>query len=315
MCLPGFFEEIEQTGVAITAPGNFIGLSGTAQTGTIVRAGGFFLGFRDGKKAGFLTPGDPLPIAKQGLPVTFSKKINAWLMDNKNTLCMDITRGAAIEAQASQRSFSQWFEAGGWLLWPIFAVALAGLFVILYKGCYLFTRRRISKDVFNRIEQYLKDHDWKKCDELLLKTKRTPAATVLSNGIRFCNTSLDALDNSFQEARLNVLARLERMLPLLGVFAAIAPLLGLLGTVTGMIATFQTITVFGTGDPRMLSTGISEALITTQAGIGITIPIMLIHHLLKRRVHMLMDNVEEASAGLAALIAEYQQRLKTRIGS
>jgi biopolymer transport protein ExbB len=90
-----------------------------------------------------------------------------------------------------------------------------------------------------------------------------------------------------------------------------APLLGLLGTVTGMIGTFQTITLFGTGDPRMLSTGISEALITTQAGLGVTIPLMLFQHLLKRRVNTLMEDIEETSTGLAALIAQGHHNRKS----
>ncbi|MFZ7110651.1 MAG: MotA/TolQ/ExbB proton channel family protein [Desulfatiglandales bacterium] len=304
------FEEIAQTGVATCVQGDFIGLSGTEQSGTIVQAGGFFLGFHDGKNGGFLTPVDPLPIGKQGLPLTFSKKITAWLKGDMATLCMDITRGAALEAQASKRSFTQWFEAGGLLLWPILAIAVAGLFVSLYKVCYLFTRRRLSKDTFSKIEQYMKEYEWNRIKELLSRLQRIPAARVLSSGIRFYNTGLDALDNGLQEARLNVLSRLERMLPLLNVFAAMAPLLGLLGTVTGMITTFQTITTFGTGDPRILSTGISEALITTQAGLGITIPFMLIHHLLKRRVNFFLDDIEEASARFAALIAEYQHSQK-----
>lgn len=304
------FEEIAQTGVATCAQGNFIGLSGTEQSGTIVRAGGFFLGFHDGKNGGFLTPANPLPIGKQGLPLTFSKKITAWLNGDKSSLCMDITRGAALEAQAGKRSFTQWFKAGGLLLWPILAIAVAGFFVTLYKICYLFSRRRISKDIFSKIEQHIKEHEWNRIQELLSRPQRIPAATVLSSGIRFYNTGLDALDNGLQEARLNVLARLERMLPLLNVFAAMAPLLGLLGTVTGMITTFQTITTFGTGDPRILSTGISEALITTQAGLGITIPFMLIHHLLKRRVNIFLDDIEEASARFAALIAEFKHSQK-----
>ncbi len=74
--------------------------------------------------------------------------------------------------------------------------------------------------------------------------------------------------------------------------AAIAPLLGLLGTVTGMINTFQAITFFGTGNPRVMSGGISEALITTMLGLAVAIPIMLAHSLLSRKVEKLIGDLE-----------------------
>jgi biopolymer transport protein ExbB len=98
---------------------------------------------------------------------------------------------------------------------------------------------------------------------------------------------------------LKEMPRLERFLPTLGVLAAIAPLLGLLGTVTGMINTFQVITAVGTGDPRMMSGGISEALLTTQFGLTVAIPIMIIHHFLERRVDKIVGDMEEKGTAFA----------------
>jgi biopolymer transport protein ExbB len=77
--------------------------------------------------------------------------------------------------------------------------------------------------------------------------------------------------------------------------AAVAPLLGLLGTVTGMIHTFRLISVFGTGDPRLLSAGISEALITTEAGLVVAIPLLLLHAFLSRRVQRLSEGLETSA--------------------
>jgi biopolymer transport protein ExbB len=88
------------------------------------------------------------------------------------------------------------------------------------------------------------------------------------------------MENALQEAILREVPPMERFLSTLGMLAAIAPLLGLLGTVTGMIGTFHVITQHGTGDPRMMSGGISEALVTTMLGLSVAIPIMLAHTLL-----------------------------------
>ena len=82
------------------------------------------------------------------------------------------------------------------------------------------------------------------------------------------------------------------------VIAAVAPLLGLLGTVTGMIGTFDVITQFGTGDPKMLSGGISEALVTTQMGLIVAIPMLLLGNLLGARATTLLDQVERGTMRL-----------------
>ncbi|MFP4225112.1 MAG: MotA/TolQ/ExbB proton channel family protein, partial [Desulfobacterales bacterium] len=92
---------------------------------------------------------------------------------------------------------------------------------------------------------------------------------------------------------LRQVPRLERFIATLSILAAVAPLLGLLGTVTGMINTFQVITLFGTGDPKLMSGGISEALVTTQLGLAVAIPIMLLHHFLERRVDKILGDIEE----------------------
>ncbi len=96
--------------------------------------------------------------------------------------------------------------------------------------------------------------------------------------------------------------RLDKFLSSLGMLAAIAPLLGLLGTVTGMINTFHVITYFGAGDPRMMSGGISEALITTMLGLSVAIPVMLCHTLLTRKVETMIARMEEKSVTLVNII-------------
>ena len=119
------------------------------------------------------------------------------------------------------------------------------------------------------------------------------------------------MENGLQEAILGEIPRLERFLSTLAVLASIAPLLGLLGTVTGMINTFQIITFHGTSDPRLMSGGISEALVTTMLGLGVAIPIMLCHSLLSRRVETIIAQLEEKSISFVNMVC--QARLESSV--
>jgi len=110
----------------------------------------------------------------------------------------------------------------------------------------------------------------------------------------------DALSAKLDEIVLITSERLRRGLPALAIFAAVSPLLGLLGTVTGMIQTFQVITLFGAGDPRLMSGGISQALVTTQLGLSVAIPLLLVHSFVQGRVNNLIAVLDETAAELFA---------------
>lgn len=114
------------------------------------------------------------------------------------------------------------------------------------------------------------------------------------------------MENSLQEAILKEIPPLERFLSTLGMLAAIAPILGLLGTVTGMIDTFFVITQHGTGDPRLMSDGISVALVTTMLGLSVAIPIMLAHTLLSRSVDNRIAQMEEKAVALINIVERSQ---------
>lgn len=111
---------------------------------------------------------------------------------------------------------------------------------------------------------------------------------------------VDAMSAKMDEIITTAAQKLRRGLPTLAIFAAVSPLLGLLGTVTGMIETFQVITLFGAGDPRLMSGGISQALITTQLGLAVAIPLLLIHSFLQGRTNNLITNLDEVAAELFA---------------
>lgn len=114
----------------------------------------------------------------------------------------------------------------------------------------------------------------------------------------------EALEMKLDEVVLREAGKLEQLLWLVKVVSVVAPLLGLLGTVTGMIQTFQAITLFGAGDPKMMAGGISEALVTTMLGLMVAIPLVLLHATLSRSARRIAGILVERSAGLVALRIE-----------
>ena len=110
------------------------------------------------------------------------------------------------------------------------------------------------------------------------------------------------------EAVLKELPGINRFNTLLKVIAVVAPLLGLLGTVTGMIITFQMITLFGTGDPKMMAGGISVALVTTFLGLTVAIPTVFLHAIVSGRSKRIVELLEEQATGLVAEASQHKAR-------
>jgi biopolymer transport protein ExbB len=117
---------------------------------------------------------------------------------------------------------------------------------------------------------------------------------------------VETLELKLDEAILKNTPALERFLTMIKVLAVVAPLLGLLGTVTGMINTFQAITLFGTGDPKLMANGISQALVTTMEGLWVAIPLTFLHALVASRSRSIINTLEEQAAGIVAVHAEKQ---------
>ena len=114
----------------------------------------------------------------------------------------------------------------------------------------------------------------------------------------------ETLELKLDEAVLRESSKLDRFHWVVKTISVIAPLLGLLGTVTGMIQTFQSITLFGTGDPKMMAGGISEALVTTMLGLMTAIPLVLLSDMLSNSTRRILDVLDEQSAGLIATRSE-----------
>lgn len=189
--------------------------------------------------------------------------------------------------------FGQWLRKGGFFVWPIFAVGLAAIVLALER---LFTLRalRIRPALCDECVLYLKKEDYAQA-ESLVAGRKSPLQRVLHCALAARQQSPEQRETQVEAALLAEEPLLERNKSVLAVLAAVAPLLGLLGTVTGMIGTFHSLAVYGTGNPALLSDGISEALITTQVGLVVAVPILLIHGVISRMIESRQTILEHSA--------------------
>ncbi len=131
-----------------------------------------------------------------------------------------------------------------------------------------------------------------------------PLGRVFAAAEKDTSSNTENLELILDEAITREIPPLEKGLSMIKLLAAVAPLLGLLGTVTGMIATFQSISLFGTGDPKLMASGISQALVTTMLGLCIAIPLLFLHSLVASRSRLLVQILDEQTAGLISRRSE-----------
>ena len=192
-------------------------------------------------------------------------------------------------------------KAGGWLMLPIIACSIVALAIVLERFWALRGERVVPKNLVAQIWQL---HRKDKLTGAHLSTIRegSPLGRILAAGLTNRMHSTEIMKESIEEVGRQVVHELERYLNTLGTIAAISPLLGLLGTVIGMIKVFTAITVEGVGNPAVLAGGISEALITTAAGLSIAIPSLMFHRYLTGRVDQLEVMMEEQALKMVAVM-------------
>lgn len=201
---------------------------------------------------------------------------------------VDFTRGDILAQVVRSPTLRERIRQGGPVGAVIITIGLLGLLFALWKGVVLMIRGNAIKRQMNKSEA----------------DTGNALGRVLSVYEESPSSDVETLELKLDEAILRETAPLEAGLPLIKVLYVVAPLMGLLGTVVGMIQTFQQITLFGTGDPRMMAGGISMALITTVLGLTVAIPLTVIHSLLQSRSRQLIQILEEQAAGIIARNAE-----------
>ena len=188
--------------------------------------------------------------------------------------------GKGASKVPKRHSFLSTVRAGGIVAWIILALAAFALLVVLERVITLAVASNRARSLMTAVLKKVEAGRAHEAQELVRRRGALPRVlkAILANR----DAPRERLDELAAESILKETPKLERLLFVLAAVAAVAPLLGLLGTVSGMISTFRVITEYGTGDPKMLSGGISEALITTEFGLAVAIPVLLIHTLLSR---------------------------------
>ncbi len=300
-----FFREMELSGEVVLHKGVFIDRSGVEKTGDILTVGKFTAAYRTSEEVGFLrySEGSHQFFTLSAFPSWFIRdNLKKYMQGETDEVCLDLSGGAALRQITHKSTLTDKIKNGGPLVWPILAIGFFSLIIALERIIFL-KRVHVNTDrVMGNVNELALQGKWQECDKIAKDKKGRPVHNVLKAGLFARAEERETLESILQEAILKELPRLERFLPMLNIMGAIAPLLGLLGTVTGMISTFHVITLYGTGDPRMMSGGISEALVTTMLGLAVAIPIMLMHTFLSRQVEHITGDMEEKAVALTNII-------------
>ena len=183
-------------------------------------------------------------------------------------------------------------HAGGFLMWPIIACSIMSMAIISERFWSLRESKIAPPNLVANVWQ------WHKSDKLDSKRiqalrQNSPLGMILAAGLLNRKHSREVMKESIEEVGRLVAHSLERFLNTLGTISSITPLLGLLGTVIGMIKVFTVITSQGIGDPSVLSEGISEALLTTAAGLSVAIPSLMFYRYFREKVDDLVVTMEQ----------------------
>ena len=213
----------------------------------------------------------------------------------KDTLSLFVYESTDKEIDSTvTKSAIDVINSGGAIGWVIVVLGLAALALMLLRVGFLRNADSNTTEIRAKVVGELLEKDEKSALKVC-KASKGATARVLAATIRNIDKEREHLEDIVAEAVLHESSFLDRFGTAIMVIAAVAPLLGLLGTVTGMISTFDIITEFGTGDPKMLSGGISEALVTTELGLIVAIPALLVGNLLSGWSEKIKDHMEQAA--------------------
>ena len=182
-------------------------------------------------------------------------------------------------------------KSGGWLMLPIILCSMVSLAIIVERFWSLRIDKVLPKHLVATVWNAVKNDTFHTSDIETL-SKKSALGRILSAGLINRNQPRERIKESIEERGREVVHELERFLDILGTIASISPLLGLLGTVVGMIAVFTTITTHGVGDPGALAGGISQAMVTTAAGLSVAIVSLVFYRYFRRRVDTIVVEME-----------------------
>ncbi|QSX31257.1 MotA/TolQ/ExbB proton channel family protein [Shewanella cyperi] len=281
--------EMVESGKVVKFEGAVTDIDGNVRNTTIHRVGNFNL-TADGKyvvynpELGLIQELSQQPEGYQVAPIAKWEGASS----GAEKLYIDPARGTLLNIFTQKASFEDRLEAGGPIGYIIIGLLALGILIGLERLLTLTLvgtkvnaqRKNIANPGNNALGRILKVYQDNK------------------------DVDVETLELKLDEAILKETPALEARISIIKVLAAIAPMMGLLGTVTGMIATFQSIQLFGTGDPKLMAGGISMALVTTVQGLIAALPLMLVHAIVVARSKSIVQTLEEQSAGIIAEHAE-----------
>lgn len=282
-------EEMTESGKVSRFPVAIITAEGKMEERNVTRIG-VFSAFSDGKFLRYLPEtGSLVELGRQPVERLRDRVADFESISDGSLMpvVVDPTRGAIMALLVQAPDLKERIEQGGWIGFIILGLGAIGLLLAIQRFIYLGI---IGRGVAQQQKQTTAS----------LKNPLGRILSVYNDGIK----DVETLSLKLDEAILREIPKIERGLITLAMLAAIAPMLGLLGTVSGMIETFQSITLFGTGDPKLMSGGISQALVTTELGLAVAIPLLLIHSAISSKSNRLVHILDEESAAIVARNAE-----------
>lgn len=234
------------------------------------------------------------------LAMSIQEKLPGWIeqMDIEGSVPVDVMQNANAgilisgkEVKATTR-IAQWFKAGGLVMFPLALLMVWAVVLVILKLFQYSRKHKSNRNLYETVATMLSRNEKGKAREYAAKHKGV-VARVVTACLDHSKRTRSSAEKAVREILVEETPQLQKHLATLGVIAGAAPLLGLLGTVTGMISLFEVITHYGTGDPKILAGGISEALITTQTGLATAIPILLIHNWLRNQSLHIQSEMEK----------------------
>jgi biopolymer transport protein ExbB len=260
--------------------------------------------------ATYTATGSGLPTVV-ALQDTGTASIAGAITSGKGEIPLDGSMGKALEVQAAQESLGETIEKGGIVGHCILGLGAIALALTIFKFIEITRFPVPSRSQINAILDDLIDDRRK---EAAAKAARLPgmAGALVQTGVERFHEKRRVLEEALFEKMVNIKPRLDRFLPFLGLTAAAAPLMGLLGTVLGIIKTFKAMAIYGTGNAKNFSAGISEALITTAEGLVVAIPVLVLHGMMKSLAKGKFGEVEGIAIALMNGTTEVERRDERR---
>ena len=226
----------------------------------------------------------------------YTPEIQAIVRSGQGQLPVDATMGNALKISATKDTIWGHIKKGGPVMVPILGLGLTALIIALIKWVEI-SRIRVAGPIeLQAILTHLNNGHREKALNFA-RTIKGPVGQMLAVAVQHADEKKEYIEEVMYEKMLTTKPKLERLMPMIALTAATAPLLGLLGTVTGMINTFNMITAFGTGDPKTLAGGISEALVTTEFGLIVAVPSLLLHAFISRQAKGVLGSMEQTTVG------------------